>query len=389
MLRSRLCYICLLIGAICLCLFFSSPASLAATLLLCGILTILFVITIISACLLKIELSEQTNILERNMEQERILTIKNNSIFPISHLKLKYNVRNQYEAKDISQTLLLSVPPRASLPISLGLQSRHCGKLFVYIKFAICYDALGVSSFHKRLSLNESLYVMPEASLLTPLSTEALPDDAGSLYSTKIKGEDYAQTFDYHVYREGDKIKHIHWKLSSKLDTLMVKEGSLPLSARLCILLDPAVTVCHAGSRSEKGHSRSAPEIMDKLLTAAAAVTEQLTALQTPHDVGFYCEEDGCVRFVSIGGDEDFEFALASLYDTPISSLPLVLNEIDETPPLIQYAKIIYITSELNEDDRLKKLEKLAKSSAITLLSPENAQLREQAEGLNIEFIGL
>jgi hypothetical protein len=48
---------------------------------------------------------------------------------------------------------------------------------------------------------------------------------------------------------DGDKIQRIHWKLSSKTGSLMVKEGSLPLTKAVNIFID----LCVQGTR-EKRH---------------------------------------------------------------------------------------------------------------------------------------
>ena len=41
---------------------------------------------------------------------------------------------------------------------------------------------------------------------------------------SQAKGNDFAEITDVREYRPGDRIKDIHWKLSAKKETLMVKE---------------------------------------------------------------------------------------------------------------------------------------------------------------------
>ena len=47
--------------------------------------------------------------------------------------------------------------------------------------------------------------------------------------------------FDIREYADGDKIQRIHWKLSSKTGSMMVKDGSLPLTKALHIFIDLCV----------------------------------------------------------------------------------------------------------------------------------------------------
>ncbi|MEG0842079.1 MAG: hypothetical protein RSF69_06050 [Erysipelotrichaceae bacterium] len=41
-----------------------------------------------------------------------------------------------------------------------------------------------------------------------------------------MKGDDYSEVYDYHEYRDGEKLQYIHYGLSAKFDEYIVKEGS-------------------------------------------------------------------------------------------------------------------------------------------------------------------
>lgn len=57
-------------------------------------------------------------------------------------------------------------------------------------------------------------------------------------YSQHVKGTDTGEVFGIREYADGDSPKQIHWKLSAKLDDLMVKIPSYPIENRLVVLLD-------------------------------------------------------------------------------------------------------------------------------------------------------
>lgn len=63
-------------------------------------------------------------------------------------------------------------------------------------------------------------------------------DEEAVAYSQHRPGDDPSEIFDIREYREGDNLKHIHWKLSWKLEQPMVKEFSLPLHSSLEIALE-------------------------------------------------------------------------------------------------------------------------------------------------------
>ena len=52
------------------------------------------------------------------------------------------------------------------------------------------------------------------------------------------KGNDLSEIFDIREYVPGDDIRSIHWKLSSKTDTLILKEASDPSHYNVVILPD-------------------------------------------------------------------------------------------------------------------------------------------------------
>ena len=62
----------------------------------------------------------------------------------------------------------------------------------------------------------------------------AYADDGAS----NRRGEDRSEVYQLREYRPGDDIRQIHWKLSSKLDELILKEASQPESRSLLVFWD-------------------------------------------------------------------------------------------------------------------------------------------------------
>ena len=73
-----------------------------------------------------------------------------------------------------------------------------------------------------------------ELRLNLPLRT-GVSDDSDS-YSQERPGYDFADTFQLRDYVPGDSAKQIHWKLSSKLDRLVVRDPGLPLERSVLLL---------------------------------------------------------------------------------------------------------------------------------------------------------
>lgn len=60
----------------------------------------------------------------------------------------------------------------------------------------------------------------------------------GEDYHRDKKGDDLTETFNVRPYAPGDKLSRTHWKLSLKLDKLMIKEGSSPSGYSLVVFAD-------------------------------------------------------------------------------------------------------------------------------------------------------
>lgn len=57
-------------------------------------------------------------------------------------------------------------------------------------------------------------------------------------YSMSKAGFDPSETFAVREYRAGDHIHQIHWKLSEKLDGLIVRDYGLPVQNTILLLLE-------------------------------------------------------------------------------------------------------------------------------------------------------
>lgn len=166
------------------------------------------------------------------------LHLTNRSIFSTANATADLEYSNSLDGT--VRTLRISMPimPRNTQRIKLSFHAATCGVMHLSLKRVDFRDPLRI--FHRKalLRADDSVVIMPRAIEMLPLYFEPQPrPEADSSDFSKVRpGDDPSEIFDLHVYREGDPVSRIHWKLSSKLDTLLVKEYSLPLSAE-CILL--------------------------------------------------------------------------------------------------------------------------------------------------------
>ncbi len=105
------------------------------------------------------------------------------------------------------------------------MKSKYCGKIEIKLKECMIWDSLGLIGFRKKCEEKESCvdgaagcrYRFDRGSnQYTRYGGNRLPEEKA--------GFDPSETFSIRDYKEGDRMKSIHWKLSYKLDRIMVRD---------------------------------------------------------------------------------------------------------------------------------------------------------------------
>ena len=102
-----------------------------------------------------------------------------------------------------------------------------CGKMNVHFKSIKICDILGISSVEINKPKDLELIIYPEKVDINIFKNNHLSGYvAGSSSENNKKGADNTGISDLRDYQVGDPIKQIHWKLSLKKDTLIVRESA-------------------------------------------------------------------------------------------------------------------------------------------------------------------
>ena len=122
---------------------------------------------------------------------------------------------------------------------SLALPTGHCGVVRLRAEKIRVYDCLGLFTLHRKAQQLPDLIVLPK-----PHAPEPMPDlEAFSQLRLKPKpGGGFSEIHDHRPYRDGDPVRDIHWKLSLKTDTLIVREPLEPAAFRTALLVETAST---------------------------------------------------------------------------------------------------------------------------------------------------
>lgn len=126
--------------------------------------------------------------------------------------------------------------PTEEQKLEIELDSRYAGTVEYRLDALVLYDLLGIFCRAIPLRDHRSIGIMPPFELMpleiTRRTREFLAD--ADEYSTEKKGDDPSEVYQIREYRPPDSIHSIHWKLSAKEDSLMVKENGFPMG---CVVL--------------------------------------------------------------------------------------------------------------------------------------------------------
>lgn len=160
----------------------------------------------------------------------RIL-IQNPTMLPVLRICCRISVENQLNGSLRETRLMSGVYPRGRQEMKLQAGDDYCGRLKISVASFQLYDCFGVIGIPCVCDAVGYMTVQPDTFLQTIhiLPTAGMMEDS-DLYSPDRPGQDMSEPFQIREYVPGDSMRQIHWKLSGKLDRLIVRDPSLPIT---------------------------------------------------------------------------------------------------------------------------------------------------------------
>lgn len=117
--------------------------------------------------------------------------------------------------------------------------TQYCGELCVRCVSAEVCDLLRLFRLRLEPFLEVRTMIHPHrVNLQAELSRDAIGSQKNDGLLQNRKGNDPREIFDLRDYVPGDDVRSIHWKLSGKLDSLVVKEASDPAHYQVALMPD-------------------------------------------------------------------------------------------------------------------------------------------------------
>ena len=172
---------------------------------------------------IRLKLTAQPN-LRKEQEAQIMLKLTNPTVLPVN-LSCCLAVTNL-----LNGMLLREKVHVTGNQVTRSVKSRYCGRLRITVEKAKLYDCFGLVGIPLSCPEKCHITVQPDG-FETRIS---LADELGGIaeseqYSQYRSGSDMTETFQLREYVPGDSPRQIHWKLSGKLDRLIVRDPGLPI----------------------------------------------------------------------------------------------------------------------------------------------------------------
>lgn len=194
---------------------------------------------------------------------ECVVELINRSVLPVLRAQLKIEANNTLTGEKETLNRLLFIPASGRGTVEFGFKSLHCGQIAMsasQLRLADCFGVISVDApvnaninspvnTPQNVSMNaqinapmnavQRITVLPETCEIPAISNSlTLITADNDSYAEGIRGDDYSEVLLLRDYVPGDSLKQIHWKLSGKLDRLIVREASMPVQRSLLVCMD-------------------------------------------------------------------------------------------------------------------------------------------------------
>ena len=229
-----------------------------------------------------------------------LVKIRNKSILPAGKVEVKIESKNVFQKKGNVQWIILPNVTIGEQKHGISLEIKGAGCHDIFVKQMKIHSMFGLIYLTKKCRDFSSVMILPNIHSINVQVTEGVRNFIGDadVYDEFRPGHDSGETFEIREYREKDKLQSIHWKLSAKMDELMVKENSLPKACAIVLMLEFQPVERKKGQR--KNWDASA------YLELAASMSFALMEEKCPHFVAWYSTEKEGIRRIRVDDEESF-----------------------------------------------------------------------------------
>ena len=237
---------------------------------------------------------------EEGRSVNAVVKIRNKGFLPAGKLEIKIESKNIFQQKGQLQWVSIPNVSIGECKHMVALEIKGAGCHDILVKQIKMYSLFGLISLSRKGKDFSSVLILPDIHSVNVEVTESVRNFLGDadVYDDFRPGHDSGETFEIREYREKDKLQSIHWKLSAKMDELMVKENSMPKACAIVLMLE--FQPFRKKKRKKKEWNASA------YLELAASLSFALMDEKCPHFVAWYSAEKEGICRIRVDDEESF-----------------------------------------------------------------------------------
>lgn len=286
--------------------------------------------------------------------------LESTCFWPLPRVELLLELNNLLTGEQMQSRCTAALPSKGKNTVRWQIKSSYCGVIQIQVKKIRVYDWMGIFCRTKENEVREQISILPD--LFSPYVeiSEALAENMESVrYSEHKKGTDASEIFGIREYTPGDSLKHIHWKLSGKMDELYVKELSLPVENSILLLFENC---------RERGIA-VAPEWTAGLAEIFFSISQALAEQGIHHTLGWHNHQSMTFASMEVENTDDLADAIGGILTVGCqeSTCNTVFSYLNE-PEAGEYSHVVYVAPEA-----CRELELLKDSCVLTVIAAKGS----------------
>ncbi len=194
---------------------------------------------LIASRALQVDNRTKTVTTEKNTPQTYEFSIGNKSLLAIPFIEARLSIPQSNSVRCTERLVRLSMAPLAGYTMKNTVTFRFRGTYDIGVRYFYIYDFFRLFRVRVNVESMATVYVMPRRMTPDDALAQAISDSTVRTVRSPLV-VDKLEISDIRDYRNGDSLKSIHWKLSSKSETFIVKDYNTGTANQTVVFCDLA-----------------------------------------------------------------------------------------------------------------------------------------------------
>ncbi len=200
---------------------------------------VMLVYVLLSSRALDVEMRTKTVTTEKNTPQTYEFRIDNKSILALPFIEARVSIPQSNSVRCTERLVRLSMAPLTGYTMKNTVTFRFRGTYDIGVRYFYIYDFFRLFRVRVNVESIATVYVMPRRMTPDDALAQAISDSTVRTVRSPLV-VDKLEVSDIRDYRSGDSLKSIHWKLSSKSESFIVKDYNTGTANQTVVFCDLA-----------------------------------------------------------------------------------------------------------------------------------------------------